>query len=631
MSTLVYRYGLHAPHEGADLVREQMRESTRYRNDLVEIERWRRDRVREFELKAGDLPVAMRALEAAQAIEHEAYVAVARHRAKSRKRDEPRALKDALKAARAAVRTAADHTHTVRAAIKADPRAQAAKDLIGERAKRFAKNAYERSLLFWGQRALCDEEAAASFSSLPMYDRDWQPNGPRRAFFDGAGAVGLQIMGGLSVEEVHGCADNRLRLVPPDPRAWSGARSDRRRYGSTAELWLRVGSEGRNPVWAKWTCDMDRPLPEGVRVIWAAVHRRMRGPHSEWSLSLTLDVPAGAYARRSGPPKRGGAVAVDVGWRVVGAELRVAGWADEHGNKGELRLTAADLCALRQPTEIAQGRSLRFDSARAAFAAVLRGLGDGVPEWLAAKTWSLSAWKSEARLAALCLDWPTESQGVVLDAAYRDLCAWYYPDRHAWETESAARVQSLRRRREVYRIFAAWLADHYDTIVIEAFDKRDVAKRPVLGADDDKVQNETARGNRQLASPSELCGSITKAARSRARTCAAMPCADTTRTCPVCGLVTKRDAEADVTISCECGHVWDQDVAGAPFVLLARWRERPGDAKILEGARDGGKENESANKKTSRRERVKALRRAKEERMQVAREAFPDLAESLES
>jgi hypothetical protein len=44
----VYQYGLKAPTQNADLVREQMILAHRYRNTLTEIERGRRSAIRDF-------------------------------------------------------------------------------------------------------------------------------------------------------------------------------------------------------------------------------------------------------------------------------------------------------------------------------------------------------------------------------------------------------------------------------------------------------------------------------------------------------------------------------------------------------------------------------------------------------
>ena len=242
MTQIVYRYGLHAPHEGADVVYQQMRLAHRYRNILVEIERGRRAAVRAVELEAGDLPSVMRELEVAKAVEEAAYRTVARHRAVTRKRDEPAEDKAALTAARAAVRDVSQRVRQVRETIKSSSAATAARDVIGERAKSLAHNAYDHSGVYWGQRALVEEEAAASFASTPMYTRDWQPNDPKFVRWSGDAAVALQIMSGVSVDELHGCTDSRLRLKKPDPRAWGI-----RKFRTVVPTALHVAGTARQP------------------------------------------------------------------------------------------------------------------------------------------------------------------------------------------------------------------------------------------------------------------------------------------------------------------------------------------------------------------------------------------------
>jgi hypothetical protein len=276
-------------------------------------------------------------------------------------------------------------------------------------------------------------------------------------------------------------------------------------------------------------------------------------------------------------------------------------------------------------------RDRRFDAARANLLGWLRSHQELVPEWLAKATTTLHAWRSEARLVALYSRW-SGSRFEGDEQPYYALASWRARARHEWAVESCARDQALRRRRERYRVWAAQLASKYNTIVIEKFDKREVA---VIPAPDVQVEqnaeqaarDKAARSNRFLAATSELCDCLVTAARSRGCTVIAVPCEDTTRTCPVCGLVESRDAAAAIELTCECGASWDQDVDGAPAVLLARARERPGDTKILVGAREDEKKNENGQKPESQWQRVRRMRAEKEARMGTAREAAPEGAE----
>lgn len=642
MTTLVYRYGLHAPHDAADVVREQMWLAHRYRNVLVEIERGRRAAERALDSELGSADV-LRAAELASAAAEAAGKAVAAHRAKSRKRDESPEMKAVLKAAREAERVALKRLREHRALLKsvcaacleadketaapcphASPAARhklVAMDQIKERSNELRNNAYEHSGCYWGQRALATAAADKSFWDSPLYGLDGQPNDPGFARWTGDAAVGLQIIGGLSVDEIHGCQDNRLRLRCPDPRAWSGVVSDRRRYGSTAELSLRVGIDGREPVFARWVCDMDRPLPPGARVLFATVHVRRRGPWSEWSLELTLDVSA--CPAKLKPATEGGAVAIDIGWRIDGDRLRVAAWADERGRNGTYCLEPDTLRLFARVHELRSQRDLAFNGARLGLSWWAQ-TGADMPEGLRETIAAMPRWKSPGRLFALWRSW-SEQRFDGDERAFDLLTAWRERDQKLWSDESLTSMQVHRRRKDFYRVFAAGLADRYDTIVLEDFDLRSVAKRETLG---DKAENEIARSNRVVAATSELTEAIIHAARKRGRTCAKMPCADSTRTCPVCGVVEDRDAAASVRLSCDaCGNTWDQDAEGAAPVLLVRWRERSGDAKILATARTDGMYHQSQIKKGAGRQRSKRKAEERRARIETAREAGPNAAE----
>ena len=621
---VVYRYGLHAPHEGADIVHEQMRLAHRFYNTLVAIERGRRAAVRAVESEAADLPAVIRAFAAADEVEANAYRAIKRHRAETRKRDESERLKVTLAEAKAIKREASLAVRAARAAIKTGINVQTARDRIGELAKLLANNAYDHSGCYWGQRALVMESAADSFADTPMYTSDWTPNEPRfKRYIYNAGAVGLQIMGGISVSALHGCEDSRVRLRAPDARAWSGARSERRAYGSTAELWLRVGSDGRAPVWAKWACDMPRALPSDAKIVWVSVHQRDMGPHCRWSVSITIET-AGAALRE---PTAGGSVAVDIGWRVMGDRLRGAGWQDSRGARGELSLDAATLAALHEPEMIRSERDERFELARNAFARWLDAAGEYAPPWLRESARNVRQWHSPARLSALCrkMENAEGDLNAAQAAMLRDLACWERRDRHLWACETRRRERALARRREIYRVFAARLADRYDTIVVEQFDLRKVAAVPVIGEKEDVTQNETARSNRVIAALSDLIGALKLACKSRGRELRAASAVDSTRACPNCGLVEDRRAAESVRLRCECGAEWDQDIDGAPAVLLAR--EHSSDTKIIVSARKNGTVSDLAVVMESRWARVRRLRAEKEARMRSAREADDKCAE----
>ena len=80
----------------------------------------------------------------------------------------------------------------------------------------------------------------------------------------------------------------------------------------------------------------------------ATVSRKKEGPRPKWSLELTVSCSMAPVQ----PATLGGEIALDVGWRVIGNEVRVAGWKDSHGNTGDVRLSSGLLRQLHEPEEI---------------------------------------------------------------------------------------------------------------------------------------------------------------------------------------------------------------------------------------------------------------------------------------
>ena len=622
---LVYKYGLAAPHEHYDRILDQMRAAHRYRNTLVEIERHRRAAERALYAELGPQLAALTlAVEAAEKELQAALDEIRRVRAKTRKRSETEEMRQRLQIARDSKRQFALSLREARRQLRESPEIIAGRDRISELSLGMVRGARALSGLArsgphfgaWGTYQLVEEAAQKSFADLPLYALDGvTPNDPRFCRWQGEGAVSVQIQGGASLQDSVSGDHPQLRLTLPDERAWlkmpGNGYCARKRLARLGQLALCLGTDAEGArLYGLWRLDMHRPLPDGAQIKRATVHRRASGPHGHWSLELTIECPE---ARRV-LPERGGSVAIDIGWRQVDGQLRVAGWMDDTGASGELRLSEPVLRALREPEEIRSRRDSGFDME---ILRLTRWLGafEKLPDWLRQETLSVRQWKSPGRLASLRHKW-ADQRFAGDEIAFASLEAWATADRHYWEQESRRRDASLRRRRDLYRVFARQMCDQYETIVLEQFDLRVFAKRaePLTVA-----ENEVARSNRHLAALSELRQAIMDCASRSGRAVAQMPAHDTTRACPVCGLVEDRGAAASIRLACECGAAWDQDVTGAPTILLARWRERPGDAKMAGGARADAKDSDSEGKPEGRRDRVTRMRKEKVARMDAAR------------
>lgn len=611
MSTYVYRYGLSAPLDNdnlnlddgitdcrtsADLVWDQLRAAHRYGNTLVEIERGRRAALRGLLSNAQPEIVALTAAATlAEARVIELAAAIKKERASTRKRSETKASLEELKAARVVRWEAVKLLREARFNLKTDPHVASETARINGLANELRKGARALTACHWGSYLLIEEAAMAS-AEMPLFGDDGvSPNDPRFERWTGEGNLGVQLQGGTPANFVLTGDSTQLHAIP-DERAYLDRACDRRRVKGSKKsgmLKMRVGSTDKGkPVWASWHLDMHRLLPKDAIVKRAAVHVRKVGHSSEWSCTITVD-----HTRATLPPNAR-VVAIDVGWRQIGDDIRVAGWMDSSGHQGDVRLSKKTIALLKRPAELRSERDHWFGIAKLRLGAFLLRSAI-VPEWLKRETASLERWGSADRLSRLFERWDVNRFDG--DApVWNELMAWYHRDRHLNISEASIRLTALRRRKSFYRKTAAWLTDTYGTIVVEQFDLRGLARRP---KPDDAAENETARSNRQLVAVSELRTAIVQAAASRGRIVAAMPAGNTTRKCPSCGKVEKRDAALDIVVSCSCGHVWDQDVEGAPVVLLAAWRERPGDGKILVGAREEEKLKEGEKVKETRQEK----------------------------
>jgi hypothetical protein len=619
---IVYRYGLTAPTENADVVYAEMRQAHTYRNVLVEIERGRRAALRS--LDSDEVQTLAREVLALDAACEEMSLAIRSKRQLSRSRSETDEEKNSLAATRSARTQCVKRLWIARRAETAQN--VDATDRINERALELQRSARKYQAPYWGTYQLVEDAMQASASS-PV----WMPNGavandPHFLRWTGSGSVGIQIQRGMSVEEALGGTNTKLRIKAPQG-AWKApggdgkcpGRAARARLAKGGQLQMRVGSDAsRGPLWAGWRLDMHRPLPEGSRIKKAAVHLRKRGPHSEWSLTVTLDTGGDVL-----PVSRGGTIGIDVGWRQIADEIRIAVAVDTDGQRIEYRLDRNLLRIESTQRQIESERTSKFNAARASVRTYVTGLADA-PEWLTKATVSIHAWRTPRRLSELHALW-MENRHEGDEREFGKLEAWWWTDQNLWAQETEAGLHFLRRRRDSYRKIAAIVADRYGTAVIEQFDLRKMAVLPEMGEEVEE-QNSTARSNRYRTAVSDFRSALLNASRKRGLVIVAMPAHDTTTTCHVCGLVQPFDAAGAIRHTCECGAEWDQD-ENAARVLLSRWRERPSDAKILAGARESRKGNDSVEKVESRHARMRRLRVEKEIRMQTARERAGKVSE----
>jgi hypothetical protein len=627
MTTLVYRYGLRRPTVGGDLVDEQFRLAHDYQNDLVRVEK---DRLAAVRAAISTDPEVAR-LDATIA-EYEARVEARREeiRAKrSRRRsrvdtyEERAEIRDViallrgLREERRPAARAAAKSPSIATAIEAHGVAAAAE------AKRL-RGVYAGRGLYWGTY-LQVEQAAAAANRATGGD-------PRFRRWTGEGLVAVQTQKGrdrapgLEVSVALGGTDTRLRVVPT-------GRTKRGGRVAFATVSLRIGSDGRAPIWAEWPCVLHRPLPAGARIRWAKVVRRLEGPRAVWSLHLTLAVP-------DRDEHGTGAVAVDVGWRLRPDGVRVAWIRSEDGADDRevlLERAAPDrngvvrgdmLTALERVDGVQAVRDRKLSSillilaGRAArprspdrsvaepeVVGWLRKHDAILPDWLRARTETIRSWRSPARLAALTLAW-REQRFAGDEEIYPMLEAWRYRDWHLWSWVTGAAGAAIRWRRDQYRRLAADLVSRYRTIVLERLDGRCLSRSQPLESEEVDVQA-VARNRHRTAALGELRETLRHAFVRRGGEVIEVEMRGTTSECWSCGREMLGDASQSVDLACPEHGVIDQD-RNAGASLLRRWRERWSDEATDVGARKGRRIVRKAAAPGGRWRKVKEAKEAKD-------------------
>lgn len=432
------------------------------------------------------------------------------------------------------------------------------------------------------------------------------------------GRIAFPFTNGLPVAALYG-GDNRARIEAVDP--W-GPHPGRRHDERTRLLRVRVGTDGRQPVWLSLPVILHRPLPANgvvreIGVNWElAVPLHVPSPGQlrrfgetlgldeakleaficdsgyrwqaregiarwiwralRWSVSVVVETPA---AESNGAGPEGPMVAVDLCWRQLpDGSLRAGFWLGEDGERGEIALSAEWIGRYRKVQDLRSIRDQHRDALQAELAAWLSRKETDVPAWLRAA--AQAGWRSPTMWALLWQFW-RRHRFVGDEAGFAALHRWWQRDRHLGEWEARQRTNVLLARREIYRRKAAELSRRYSALRLEEFDLRRVAQDPGR-----KDLPEQARFQRVLAAPSELRDTLVNAfARDHgAASVIIVPAEYTTRACHACGAVDEGwDPSRELYHTCSrCGATWDQDENACRNLLLrgsGTGGDEPGDPR----------------------------------------------------
>jgi hypothetical protein len=565
MRTAVYEYGLLQPLTGEDEVSEQISLAHKYYNTLIEIERWRRLEVRAAQEANSVLAPLIAEYEKLDA--EVVRLKAQNKQAKSRDGKTKPPPRGAIKEAQAAKRTAGAALHKAKEAEAAalKPLYEAA-DTEATKRRLVARSECN---VYWGTYLQIEQAVAQAcrFTKKKKEDneqdkeqgqqnneeqsKEKKNNLPKFRRWTGRGLVAVQIQASkpVTAETVFG-NDTRVQIAPIDDKAWdtSISRGQRKKLQRTV-LRLRVNStpDGK-PVWAEWPMFMHRALPKDAKITWVKVlrqpwHQRWK---YRWVVQFTIDVPEPTQWLGDCGRAQGRTVAVNLGWRKLpDGQLRVATWADDAGNTGEVKLPVSFRERLKKAQSIQSSRDTNMDMLK---------------EWLVGGAPKVARWKSPARFYALAKD-ESLSEGV-----RKRIDEWVYRDRHLWWYQRGCESGARKFRREIYRLMALDLASRYPQVIIENYDIRQIAE-------DEKRAKPPSR-QRVEGAPSEARAALRAAVSRLGGILIDGESKLATQECHKCGYGREEherwDASRSIMHTCAgCGATWDQDVNNA-LVLLTR-------------------------------------------------------------
>ena len=496
LPTRIYSLSARYPTTNATVAHEQYFLANQYRNKLVEIELARLTAYRAcvaedeaviaLDAKVTPLTEKINALRgdvnAGKAATRSAKVLPETRKALKALIAERKPLYDELKAARLKARE--------------NPERKAQLDAIQQTANSAIREARGQCKVSWGTYLLVERA---------METRD-KSSDPYFARYKGTGRVGVQIHDrSLTVADVFAGKSNFLQIDPV--KVYGRTKASR----TTARL--RLGSDGRLPVWVEFPILLHRELPLDAKVKWAWVHRvrdtsAYQSRDKDWTgfryqLQLTLEGSSLANAQLSSNPR---VCAVNFGWRKFGEQhLRAAFVVSEDGSFREFQIPEDLVSNKKHADGLEAVRGKHFEAVKALLEAWWASSPQDVPENAARLGQYAALLKSLDKLQDAIWRWKDE-RFLGDEALFDALETWRIKDRHLQRYENAVRQQLVNRRRAFHKDWALWLVNQYGVVIVDATDFRETKRKP-LAEDADKVFK-PRREQQSLMSPGVLRATI---------------------------------------------------------------------------------------------------------------------------
>lgn len=301
----------------------------------------------------------------------------------------------------------------------------------------------------------------------------------RDAIFDGTGTW-------LQIDPVPDWTFDFLELTPDERKP--GMRADARKAMLT-RMRMRVGSEGKNPVWLEGDIVYHRPLPKECEINTCCLARKAPG---KFELQITV-----TETKRK-KPCGNGQIEIDLRIKNTGSRYSVAKWRNDKGETGSLFLQGPSGKHFEQGKDfftcmekIERWSSYRTEQFNAFLEKLLPWMNankDKLPESVLADAYegrsTVNQWRSPRRFRKMLQIWrndPAPKPEIWSLVEYTEpdfvtrrgklkLQGWLHRDKHLEQYIEGARKRAHRFRREIYRKFANEMSSKYAKVVVRSYD-----------------------------------------------------------------------------------------------------------------------------------------------------------------
>lgn len=463
----IFSFGGNPALTNADRIDQQMFAAHQYRNQLVEVEQKRREKVdavlRKLSPKLATVEKKIQKMESLieeqrEAINKDHVALMLRVANDPKKVAKISAMKKELKV-----------LYAERKAIRTKLFASRVWKVQQKKINAFVKEEDHRNRdagdYYWGTYLQVDQSMSNRRAGAPPQFKRW----------NGDGHLTVQIQHGMTMAEALSGNDPRLsiKLGRVEIDGSRTAQTGIKRKLGNAICRFRIGTgEDREPIFADIPFTMHRPLPDAAQIKWVHLIRRRVSTKCEWRLQFVVSQKVWEKPDRA----TDGAVGLDLGWRLSDqGALRVATWVGSDEATDVLEIPADWLGEMKRVEDIQSIRDGNFNDAVKSLQTWLTQ--HKTKSWVKEDTESLAQWNSLARLAGLVLRW--RDKRVAKDGEiFTILEEWRKRDKHLYEFEANLRDQLQRRRESIYRNFAAEMRRKYKTAVIMKVDLRDFHELP---------------------------------------------------------------------------------------------------------------------------------------------------------